>query len=128
MEAPVICRVPMHCCQLDILPSILSLSNIAMPISFSRLAIALGIASIILLPFAYASSGDRNPTFQHCLRGCAATYCDPSQPPIAFYLRLFGWTCAENCAYHCSHSFTDKIGPGSRYHQCTFPLHLVGCR
>lgn len=99
-----------------------------MPIPFCRLVIALGIASFILLPFAYASTGDRNPTFQHCLRGCALTYCDPSQPPIAFYLRLFGWTCAENCAYQCSHSFTDNVRAGSRYHQCTFPLHLVGCR
>nr|KIR87548.1 hypothetical protein I308_02493 [Cryptococcus tetragattii IND107] len=88
-----------------------------MPILFSRLAIALGIASLLLLPLVYASSGDRNPTFQHCLRGCAHTYCDPSRPPIPFYLRLFGWTCSENCAYQCSHSFTNNIRPGSRYHQ-----------
>lgn len=111
-----------------ILHSILSLSNIAMPILFSRLATALGIASLLLLPLVYASSGDRNPTFQHCLRGCAHTYCDPSRPPIPFYLRLFGWTCSENCAYQCSHSFTNNIRPGSRYHQCKFLLHLVGRR
>ncbi|ODO07646.1 hypothetical protein L198_01227 [Cryptococcus wingfieldii CBS 7118] len=71
----------------------------------------------LALPIVYASSGDRNPTFQHCLRGCSLTYCDPSQPPIPLYLRLFGWTCAENCAYECAHSFTDHIRPGSRYHQ-----------
>ncbi|WWD18241.1 hypothetical protein CI109_102691 [Kwoniella shandongensis] len=69
------------------------------------------------LPLILASSGDRNPTFQHCLKGCEITYCDPSQPPIAGYLRAFGWTCAENCAYECTHSFTDNIRPGSRYHQ-----------
>ncbi|WVQ71343.1 hypothetical protein IAR50_000871 [Cryptococcus sp. DSM 104548] len=71
----------------------------------------------VSIPIVYASSGDRNPTFQHCLRGCSLTYCDPSQPPIPYYLRLFGWTCAENCAYECTHSFTDNIRPGSRFHQ-----------
>ncbi|WWC68296.1 uncharacterized protein I206_102220 [Kwoniella pini CBS 10737] len=64
-----------------------------------------------------ASSGDRNPTFQHCLKGCQLTYCEPHQPPIPKYLRMFGWTCKENCAYECGHTFTDNIRPGSKNHQ-----------
>ncbi|WVQ85743.1 hypothetical protein IAT38_007910 [Cryptococcus sp. DSM 104549] len=88
------------------------------PFSRSKTLIPIFVlALVLLLPLTLASSGDRNPTFQHCLRGCGMTYCDPSQPPIPAYLRAFGWTCAENCAYSCAHSFTDNIRPGSRYHQ-----------
>ncbi|KAK8865584.1 hypothetical protein IAR55_000728 [Kwoniella newhampshirensis] len=81
------------------------------------LPILLTLTILLFLPLILASSGDRNPTFQHCLKGCQLTYCDPSQPPIPAYLRAFGWTCAENCAYECTHSFTDNIRPGSRFHQ-----------
>jgi len=72
----------------------------------------------VLATVAYASTGDRNPTFQQCLKGCRITYCDPSQPPIPAYLRAFGWTCEDNCRYECGHAFTDMIRTGSRYHQC----------
>jgi hypothetical protein len=49
--------------------------------------VRLGALCILLaaLGLVYASAGDRNPTYQHCLRGCGLTYCDPSQPPIAAY-------------------------------------------
>jgi hypothetical protein len=72
----------------------------------------------VLATVVYASTGDRNPTFQQCLKGCRITYCDPSQPPIPAYLRAFGWTCEDNCRYECGHAFTDMIRTGSRYHQC----------
>ncbi|EIW73093.1 hypothetical protein TREMEDRAFT_22163, partial [Tremella mesenterica DSM 1558] len=72
---------------------------------------------LVLPSFVLASSGDRNPTFQHCLKGCKVTYCDPSQPPVPIWLRGLGWTCEDDCKYSCSHSFTDNIRPGSRYHQ-----------
>lgn len=75
---------------------------------------------LVLLAIALASSGDRNPTFQHCLKGCSLTYCDPSQPPIPLYLRAFGWSCEGNCRYDCGHSFTDNIRAGSRWHQCEY--------
>ncbi|WWC96600.1 hypothetical protein V866_003469 [Kwoniella sp. B9012] len=71
---------------------------------------------LIAIPIL-ASSGDRNPTFQHCLKGCQLTYCEPHQPPLPGYLRAFGWTCKENCAYECGHTFTDNIRPGSKPHQ-----------
>ncbi|OCF75469.1 hypothetical protein I204_04325 [Kwoniella mangroviensis CBS 8886] len=71
---------------------------------------------LIAIPII-ASSGDRNPTFQHCLKGCQLTYCEPHQPPLPSYLRAFGWTCKENCAYECGHTFTDNIRPGSKSHQ-----------
>ena len=84
----------------------------------SRTLIAI-LGSILFATVVYASTGDRNPTFQQCLKGCRITYCDPSQPPLPAYLRAFGWTCEDNCRYECGHAFTDMIRTGSRYHQCT---------
>lgn len=83
----------------------------------TRLSLIIFVVLITLSLSTLASSGDRNPTFQHCLKGCQLTYCQPSQPPLPFHLRLLGWTCPEDCVYSCSHSFTDNIRPGSRYHQ-----------
>lgn len=80
------------------------------------------IGLAVLVTVVYASSGDRSPTFQSCLKGCRITYCDPSQPPVPAYLRAFGWTCEDNCRYDCGHAFTDMIRTGSRYHQCKFLL------
>ncbi|WVW80510.1 hypothetical protein I302_102494 [Kwoniella bestiolae CBS 10118] len=80
------------------------------------LLLILSLALVLALPIL-ASSGDRNPTFQHCLKGCQLTYCEPHQPPLPGYLRAFGWTCKENCAYECGHTFTDHIRPGSKAHQ-----------
>ncbi|WVF71027.1 hypothetical protein IAT40_005824 [Kwoniella sp. CBS 6097] len=81
------------------------------------LLLVLGTLLLIAPALVSASSGDRNPTFQHCLKGCQLTYCEPHQPPIPRYLSAFGWTCKENCAYECGHSFTDHIRPGSKHHQ-----------
>ncbi|KAK4684950.1 post-GPI attachment to proteins factor 3, partial [Tremellales sp. Uapishka_1] len=81
------------------------------------------LLSLLLLAVAVpvlSSSGDRNPTFQHCLKGCLASSCPaPPHPPkrLPWYLSALGWTCSDNCAYYCSHSFTNNIRPGSRYHQ-----------
>ena len=73
---------------------------------------------LFLLPPSLASSGDRNPNFQHCLRGCSLTRCDPSQPPPPLYLRAFGWRCDDECKYDCTHRFTDNIRVGGTWHQC----------
>jgi hypothetical protein len=88
-----------------------------MTITRNRAVLALlGIS--LLATAAYASSGDRMPTFQQCLKGCRISQCDPSQPPLPAYLRAFGWTCEDDCRYSCGHAFTDHIRTGSRYHQC----------
>ena len=89
-----------------------------------RCRLPLVLLLLALVTVALASSGDRNPTFQHCLKGCDLTYCDPSQRPIAFYLRWFGWTCQDDCRYQCAHSFTDNIRQGSKWHQCERAPHF----
>lgn len=92
---------------------------------FTRLSIPLLLACLSLFAAApvLASSGDRNPTYQHCLKGCGITYCEtPDATPNPWYLRAAGWDCAANCKYSCMHSFTDNIKPGSRWHQCESSL------
>ena len=92
--------------------------------SFTPLLLLAGVSLLIAAP-ALASSGDRNPTYQHCLKGCAITYCDPSQVDTnPWYLKAAGWDCSANCKYSCMHSFTDNIKPGSRWHQCEFDSFL----
>lgn len=93
------------------------------------------LTTILLLPLTLASSGDRNPTFQHCLRECQATSCETSTPtpslgvlPLPLYLRALGWSCLDNCKYGCAHGFTDKIKVGGRWHQCEWSLWLRWCR
>jgi hypothetical protein len=103
-------------CQRLFAATFVILSSHTMPAPSRGLLAIIGL--IGLATVVYASTGDRNPTFQQCLKGCRITYCDPSQPPIPAYLRAFGWTCEDNCRYQCGHAFTDMIRTGSRYHQC----------
>lgn len=102
--------------QSNTIVNLLTVTNMVMP---NRSRLIAGVLFLALLGAVSASSGDRNPTFQHCLKGCGLTYCDPSQPPISLYLRAFGWTCEDDCKYQCAQSFTDNIRQGSKWHQCT---------
>ncbi|WVR05548.1 hypothetical protein IAU60_002567 [Kwoniella sp. DSM 27419] len=88
-----------------------------MPRLSTTTVLALAAVLVTIALPAFASPGDRNPTFQHCLKGCQLTYCQPDQPPIPGYLRAFGWTCRENCAYECAHSFSDHVPPGGKHLQ-----------
>ncbi len=53
-----------------------------------------------------ASPGDTSLEFQNCISECRSTECHPGELPVA--LRLTLWTCADNCAYLCSHAVTDE--------------------
>lgn len=99
--------------------------NMRSSLSLKWLLFLAGFALLAATP-VLASSGDRNPTFQHCLKGCGITYCDPSLPDTnPWYLRAGGWDCAANCKYSCMHSFTDNIKSGSRWHQCEQYLYPI---
>ncbi|KAI8877089.1 post-GPI attachment to proteins factor 3 precursor [Backusella circina FSU 941] len=52
-----------------------------------------------------ASVGDEQPIFIHCVDECVQFTC-PAQ--LDFYLRLFHWTCPENCRYVCMQVITDN--------------------
>ncbi|ORX35481.1 Per1-like-domain-containing protein [Kockovaella imperatae] len=93
-----------------------------------RTVVLLLILLACLVP-CEASSGDRNPTFQHCLKGCVSKICESSNAPaLPPYLSLFRWTCEDNCKYHCVHSFTDNIPIGGQWHQFygKWPFYRLG--
>jgi hypothetical protein len=65
-----------------------------------------------LISTVFASHGDRDPDYQGCLYKCtmrvwsAPVQCHPM--PMPLWMRLTGWTCEEDCKYHCMHWHTDK--------------------
>ncbi|KAL7420742.1 hypothetical protein Q5752_004694 [Cryptotrichosporon argae] len=76
------------------------------------------LALLALAALVSASAGDRNPTYQHCLKGCSLTHCQvPSPTPLPIYLSALGWTCESDCAYRCAHRFVDNMHVGSRQPQ-----------
>lgn len=65
-------------------------------------SIALGLLFLAVLVYpAAASVGDRLPEFQTCVSHCVDNDCIKGQHQIPFYLRLFFWTCAQDCDYMC---------------------------
>jgi len=62
---------------------------------------------LTLATIVYASSGDRDPSFQSCLSQRVLDQCRaPSPSPLA--LRLTRRTCEDECKYQCSHIMTDN--------------------
>ncbi|TXT04919.1 hypothetical protein VHUM_04002 [Vanrija humicola] len=69
---------------------------------------------------AAASSGDRHSSFHLCTNLCQVSQCEPHSPLIPLYLRLFGWTCTDNCNYHCAHRLTNEADAGREYYHQFF--------
>ncbi|KAJ6606174.1 Per1-like protein [Mycena vulgaris] len=67
----------------------------------------------------WASSGDRSPEFEICLKRCGSTRCSPSRHvSLSIPLRLTRWTCEDDCKYSCMHDITTRnIRLGDRIHQ-----------
>lgn len=71
------------------------------------------MSSAVLLVFLIAasiavvdsSSGDRSVEFHVCTAQCSQRDCDGTVE-LPFVLRLFGWSCFENCQYGCMHNVT----------------------
>jgi hypothetical protein len=65
----------------------------------------------LLITTASASSGDRHPLYQKCLQNCITTQCGPSSPAkkLSPMLRLFRWTCNDDCSYQCTHQVTSAL-------------------
>ncbi|EGG09860.1 uncharacterized protein MELLADRAFT_103986 [Melampsora larici-populina 98AG31] len=67
---------------------------------------------LIFLLRIQASPGDYSPGYQRCVNECNFRQCyivdsDPHQLP--FSLRLFHWTCPDDCSYRCMHDLTEKV-------------------
>lgn len=69
------------------------------------------LAAICFASCVNASSGDRHPLFKKCVQNCASAVCDPSLPSkgLSPMLRLFRWTCRDDCAYQCTHQVTSAL-------------------
>ncbi|KAJ7084838.1 Per1-like protein [Mycena belliarum] len=81
----------------------------------ARLTRALLIAAAVVA--AWASSGDRSPEYENCLKRCGYHYCS-HQVPLSIPLKLTFWTCEDNCKYSCMHEITSRnIRLGDRVHQ-----------
>jgi len=58
------------------------------------------------------SPGDYSPGYQRCVNYCNFENCytvDKEPPALPLTLRLFHWTCTDNCAYECMHNLTEKV-------------------
>lgn len=53
-----------------------------------------------------ASIGDRSADFRRCASLCERDKCIAKAEVANFSLRLFGWSCQENCRYDCMRSVT----------------------
>ncbi|KAI9473951.1 MAG: post-GPI attachment to proteins factor 3-like protein [Benjaminiella poitrasii] len=68
-----------------------------------------------LLNIVNASLGEEQPIYGHCVDECVQLSCPTS---LDYFLRLFKWSCPENCRYVCMQAVTDKaIEDGTTVYQ-----------
>ncbi|RHZ69333.1 hypothetical protein Glove_284g112 [Diversispora epigaea] len=63
------------------------------------------ILFFIFFSTALASVGDKNVEFQKCVSECHSSKCSLN-PTLPFTLRIFVWSCEDNCKYECMHQIT----------------------
>ncbi|CAG8578375.1 6514_t:CDS:1 [Ambispora gerdemannii] len=61
----------------------------------------------ICVPTAVASRGDHASEFQECVEKCRQSSCS-SNTLLPFILRLFMWSCEDECKYECMHEIHSK--------------------
>lgn len=66
------------------------------------------LAFLALPQPSLSSPGDYSPAYKRCVSLCSSQSCGPSSPPLPFSLRLFGWSCADDCSYRCMHYINER--------------------
>ncbi|CAG8594054.1 10767_t:CDS:1 [Acaulospora morrowiae] len=61
---------------------------------------------LTFFPAALASAGDLDQEFQKCVADSSAK-CSLN-PTLPLILRIFAWSCEDNCRYKCMHQITDQ--------------------
>jgi len=90
-----------------------AINIMAPPITVTRTFILL--VSLVLVPQASCSVGDRSYDFRSCVSFCVANNCSQE---LSFDLRLLGWDCQEDCQYQCMHRVTaEDVRAGRRVRQ-----------
>lgn len=70
--------------------------------------VLLTILASVILP-GLASIGDRSMDYNYCLNYCIQKNCSNNparQDSLPWHLRLFLWTCGDDCRYSCMHQVT----------------------
>lgn len=71
----------------------------------------------IVIYTGLASIGDRSTDYNYCLRFCIQKNCSSnpaSYDTLSWQLRLFRWTCEDDCRYSCMHQVTSEDVKASR--------------
>lgn len=71
----------------------------------------------IVIYTGLASIGDRSTDYNYCLRFCIQKNCSSnpaSYDTLSWQLRLFLWTCEDDCRYSCMHQVTSEDVKASR--------------
>jgi len=58
-----------------------------------------------------ASVGDYSLDYRYCLSDCLQESCSdvsPRHATLSWYLRIFLWTCSDECRYICMHEVTTE--------------------
>src|SRR5689334_17133822 len=72
-----------------------------------RRVLLLAFSVLFLSKAVVCSSGDCSPEFKACLERCEEGVCqDPATARLPRSLRMFFWTCRDNCKYTCMHIIT----------------------
>ena len=72
-----------------------------LPVAILASVISTGLASI----------GDRSMDYNYCLNYCVQSNCSNNpvrQDTLSWPLRLFLWTCGDDCRYSCMHWVTSE--------------------
>ncbi|KAJ2401785.1 hypothetical protein GGI23_001166 [Coemansia sp. RSA 2559] len=75
---------------------------------------ALVMLLLLLAHATVASSGDRQPGFQRCVRTCVHADCAVNAAPLPLHLRALLWTCESNCDYKCQRQQTHQARLNAR--------------
>ena len=70
----------------------------------------LAIFASAILP-GLGSIGDRSMDYKYCLKNCIQGNCSNNptrQDNLSWTLRLFLWTCGDDCQYSCMHQVTSE--------------------
>lgn len=86
-------------------------------IPWSSLVLLFILLALLMPTNTQASQGDRSPEYIKCVDSCKLDSCfvgpewddgTAHATRIPLMLRLTGWTCIDDCKYHCTHRLTNE--------------------
>jgi hypothetical protein len=93
------------------------LAKQAWRVSWSSLVLLSILLALLMPTITLASQGDRSPEYAKCVDSCKLDSCfvgpewddgTAHATRLPLMLRLTGWTCVDDCKYHCTHRLTNE--------------------